>query len=950
MARLPEGTTTFMLTDLQGSTQAWEKHPKAMRSIMARHDEILASTVRVHKGELVEAGREGDSILAVFRTAATAAACALDVQKVFAAESWPEELELKVRVALHTGEAQLREGHYFGAALNRCARLLAICHPGQILLTKATEALLVDEVPAGGELQDLGLHRLKDLARPEQVFQLSDLARPLDFSRIQSQPQQQTNMPNYLTNFVGRAVELTALQSVLSTSRMVTLTGAGGSGKTRLAAELGRACLDLWPGGVWWVELAPVSDPRQVPGAVVTALELPGRGPALNVAVSWLAPRRAVLILDNCEHLVAACAEFCHATLQRCPELTFIATSREALGVPGEARWPVLSMHAADAIQLFEARARLVLSDFRVTASNLETIAQICERLDGMPLAIELAAARLGTLTEQEILSQLSDRFHLLAGGDRTAPERQQTMMATIDWSYWLLSEAEARLFRRLAVFRGGFTLVSVDAVCADEIGGNVLDLVDGLVRKSMVVAERPEGSVSRYRLLESQLVYAEDRLREANELEPLRRRHYEYFRDRLKAEDPWVLEPPPGIARRQWTAHESANLWAALEWARNNADDLGIGLAVVFAGDFGSRDLTQLRRLLDDVLAQSTAGAALRVKALTVAASLAWSQGDTKAALWASESAVSLARELGDLQPLALALNQLGMAHQFVGALDAAAAAYEEASTYVKGSDNRAWVVVRNSLGILAVHRGDYGAALEILVECVAEARAHGDMWLYSGFLDSLAYAQLGLNKLDAAARSWKEALPICGDFGDDFGIAHGFRGLACVASLLGDDVRALRLAAAANRTTTTGSLGTDAWLQRQVEEAERRSRSRLGTRNSDEAWKAGWEMTVDQAIEFALGEGPSDTLVDAGPLSRRQREVATLVAAGMTNREIAERLFIAERSAEGHVERIRNKLGVRSRTEVATWAVEHGLTAPQIIERGTRDGPLPTRRGQPT
>jgi class 3 adenylate cyclase len=329
MAHLPEGTLTFMLTDLQGSTLAWENQPKAM---------ILSISVGAHQGELVEAGREGDSVLAVFKTAATAASCALDVQKNFAVESWPDDLDLRVRVALHTGEAQLRESHYFGPALNRCARLLATCHPGQILLTKATEAMLADEVPPGAELQDLGLHRFKDLARSEQVFQLTDVTRPSKFPPIQSLEHRRTNIPHYLTNFVGRTWDLSALKSALAKSRMVTLTGAGGSGKTRLAAELGSAYLDLWPGGVWWVELAPLSDERQVAGAVVSALELPGRGLALDVVTAWLAVRRAMLILDNCEHLVGGCAQFCDVALQRCAELTILATSREALGVEGEAR------------------------------------------------------------------------------------------------------------------------------------------------------------------------------------------------------------------------------------------------------------------------------------------------------------------------------------------------------------------------------------------------------------------------------------------------------------------------------------------------------------------------------------------------------------------------------------------------------------------------------------
>jgi predicted ATPase/class 3 adenylate cyclase len=624
-----------MLTDLQGSPQAWEKQPKAMRSTMARHDAILASAVRNHKGELVEAGREVDSVLAVFRTAATAAECALDIQKNFAAESWPEDLDLKVRVALHTGEAQLREGHYFGGTLNRCARLMATCHPGQILLTKATEAMLVDELPPNAALEDLGLHRFKDVARPEQVFQLSDLNRPTEFPPIQSLLQRQTNMPTYLTTFVGRDSELAELRSLHTKSRMVTLTGPGGSGKTRLAAELGRACLDFWPGGVWWVELEPVNDPRQVPGAVVAALKLPGRGPALDVAAAWLSPRQAVLVLDNCEHLVAACAEFCQAVLQRCPELKLIATSRETLGVPGEAHWPVSSLRASDAVQLFEARASLVRPDFKVTATNLEAVTQICEHLDGMPLAIELAAARVRVMTEREILTQLSDRFRLLTGGGRTVPERQQTMIATIDWSYRLLTDDEALLFRRLAVFRDGFTLESVQGVCGEALAGDVLDILAGLVQKSIVVAERTEDLGSRYRLLESLLAYAEDRLRETGEIELMRRRHYEYFQESLTAKTlafVGLRRVSPGLAEAEWKIREWSNLWAALGWARDNADDSGLSLAIDLSRatiEVRPADLVRLRRLLVELLDLSSAKGPLRLKALLSVARSAYLLGD---------------------------------------------------------------------------------------------------------------------------------------------------------------------------------------------------------------------------------------------------------------------------------------------------------------------------------
>jgi predicted ATPase/DNA-binding CsgD family transcriptional regulator len=737
------------------------------------------------------------------------------------------------------------------------------------------------------------------------------------------------HLPHYLTNLIGREAELVALKSLLAHSRMVTLTGPGGAGKSRLAAELGRACLELWPAGAWWVELGPVNDPRQVAGAVVTALELPGHGTPQDVVIAWLAAKRALLMLDNCEHLVAACARFCQAALERCPQLTIVASSREALGVPGETRWAVSSMRSSDAVQLFEARARLVVPDFKVAAPNLHPVTEICERVDRLPLAIELAAARVDMMTEQEILSQLTDRFQLLRGGNRTAPERQRTMSATIDWSYRLLTEGEALLFRRLSVFRGGFDFEGARVVCGDRIAGSVLDFLTGLVQKSMVVAERTAGSGTRYRLLESQLAYAEDLLREANEAEPIRRRHYEYFLNCLitKTRNPALAQPLPGVADRQWIAREVSNLWAAMGWAENNADDLGLSLAAYLSFvHFG--DVAHSRSLLADLLDRSREKGVPRVYALRSAAALAAWQGDNEAAVRAAEAALVLARELGDHDVLAYTLTVAAVAHEAHDELDTAVEMYEEAKSHLRGSGNLPLVTqITMNLGLLEVHRGDYVAARDILVESVGAARVEGDLMLHASGLNGLAWAQLGLNEPQAADASFKEALAVSSSFMDNPEIISDLHGLLCLAEVSGNDQRALRLAAAANRLSGEWSVRSEPWMEIRAEESQRRSRSRLGTPRSEDAWKEGWAMTADQLIDYALGESEPRTVIDAGLLSRRQQEVATLVAAGLTNRQIAERLFIAERSAEGHVERIRNKLGVRSRTEVATWAVEHGL-----------------------
>lgn len=759
----------------------------------------------------------------------------------------------------------------------------------------------------------------------------------------------QNNLPRYLTSFVGRKAELSSLKALLAQTRLVTLMGPGGAGKSRLAAELGWACLDRWSDGIWWVELAPVTDSGQVAGAVVTTLKLPGRGPARDVVMAWLAAKRALLILDNCEHLLGACTEFCLAALERCAEASIIATSREALGVPGEARWPVSSLRGPDAVRLFEARAALARPGFKVGAPNLDSVTEICERIDRLPLAIELAAARMDMMTEQEILNQLTDRFHVLSGGSRTAPERLQTMSAALDWSYRLLSEDEAMLFRRLSVFRGGFTLESTKAVCADGMTASVLELIGSLVHKSMVVAERSEGSGTRYRLLESQLAYADDRLRDTGELELMQRRHYEYFLDCLNTKLGSLTLPPPVLdtADFAWIAGERDNMWAAAAWARSDADDLGLLLSVRLAqATRRFAPIAPRRRFLTDALDHSPATGMLRTYALMFASVLAGMQGDNDAAVREARASLKLARENGKVEELAYALFIAGNTEAQIRDVNTANAMYDEAAALLEGSSNHRLVnMVNEGIAFLAVERGDCNRASDILVACIATARAEADDTATADYLESFAWARLGLHDDETAGAAFKESLAISRAFTGIAQISHDLQGLSCVAALRGDDQRALRLAAAADRVVGEWTVRSDIWKKGQAEAWQHDSRIRFGPRKSEDAWKQGWALSLDQAIDYALSEREPEIVIDAGLLSRREREVARLVAAGMTNRQIGERLFISWRTVEGHVERVRNKLGVRSRTEVATWAVERGLTTNQVT-RGTHSEPPPLRR----
>ncbi len=750
-----------------------------------------------------------------------------------------------------------------------------------------------------------------------------------------------TNLPHHLTSFIGRAAELRSLRSLLTEARLVTITGTGGAGKSRLAEELTKATLDLWPDGVWWVELAAADD---VAGAIIAALELPGRGPAAAVVTSWLAARRALLVLDNCEQLVSACAAFSQAALARCPQLVIVATSREALGVPGEVRWPLSPLRDEDTLHLFEARARLVSPEFKVASSDIQSVTEICERLDRLPLAIEMAASRLDMMSERELLINLKDRFRVLTSRTRGLPARQQTMTAAIDWSHRLLTEGEARLFRRLTVFQGGFTPDGAQAVCADGIETDLIGPLGDLVQKSMVVADRLDDGTTRFRLLESHHVYAGDRLREKGELELLSKRHFEYFMACLASRTiswtgPQADGPTPGIAEQKWKTRESPNLWAALAWARDNTEDMGLSLAVEVA-DFEFSDHARATAVLLDLLGRSTVEGAVRAKALNIAARLVSRQGDHLTSRSLGDASVTLARKLSDPELMAYILNGAGFVSYARGDLDAAARLSGEALDLLKGSSNRRLAIeIKNSLGLLAIERGDHTSAREILTECVAYSRSEGDETAMARHLESLGNAQLGLGDVVAAAASWTESLSIFRDLNDPFGMIWCLGGLALVAAAHGEQERTLRLAGAADRMSREWSLSTSSFRLNELEEACRRARAKLGTRGSEGIWKDGQAMSTPRALEFALGaDSTINAVVDAGPLSRREREVVVMVAAGMTNREIADRLFIAERTAEGHVERIRNKLGFRSRTEVATWAVERGLGRHKL------DNPTPT------
>jgi predicted ATPase/class 3 adenylate cyclase/DNA-binding CsgD family transcriptional regulator len=567
---LPTGTVTLLLADVEGSTQLWHSRPEEMTAAIANLDRTLADLVSTHHGvRPVEQG-EGDSFVIAFSRASDAAACALALQRA------PLAL-LRLRIGVHTGEVQLRdENNYVGPAINRTARLRELAHGGQTVLSGTTSDLVADALPDDVWLTELGTHALRDLPRPERVAQLChpDLCNEFPPLRMREAVIGQ-HLPAQLTSFVGRDAEMAEVREILAQNRLVTLTGAGGAGKTRLAVQVAASVAGGYADGTWYVDLAPITDPDLVAITAARALGLPdqpGRS-AVNSLLQFVGGRHLLVLLDNCEHLLDASAALIAGLVAGGPGLTILATSREPIGTAGEVTWRVPSLSLADdAVRLFSDRAGHARPGFSINDDNAAAVDEICRRLDGMPLAIELAAARVRALSPKEILAGLQDRFRLLTGGSRTAVRRQQTLRASVDWSHALLTEPERILFRRLGVFVGGFDLEACRKVCCDEdlAPHQVLDVLALLVDKSLVIAETAWGP-TRYRLLETIRQYAQEKLGESVEAATVRDRHRDHYTAMAAALDAPTNSNLELLLDQAET--EIDNLRAAFAWSRENSD-----------------------------------------------------------------------------------------------------------------------------------------------------------------------------------------------------------------------------------------------------------------------------------------------------------------------------------------------------------------------------------------
>lgn len=665
VSALPTGTVTLLLADVEGSTRLWENQPERMAAAIAQLNAVVAEVVACHSGVRPLEQGEGDSFVVAFAKASDAVACGLALQQ---ADLDP----IKLRIGVHTGEIALRdEANYAGPTINRTARLRDLAHGGQTVLSGATEAMVLDRLPADARLTELGMHALRDLPRPERVLQLNHPDLRADFPPLRvADSVRRSRLPVELTSFVGRAGQIGDIGNLLTHNRVVTLTGAGGAGKTRLAVQVATEAEADFGGEVFFVDLAPINDPAVVPVAVARALELadqPGRT-TMETIRRFVVDRRLLVVLDNCEHLLDACCELLASVLDAGRAVSVLATSREPIGIPGELTWRVPSLSINDeAVELFVDRARRSRSDFVPDPQQVTTIVEICRRLDGMPLAIELAAARTRTLSLPQILDSLRSGFRLLTGGARTAVRRQQTLSASIDWSHSLLTETERLLLRRVAVFSGGFDLDAVIEVGADNDAerAQIVDVLGLLVDKSLIVAD-DSGEAMRYRLLETVRQYGLEKLAASGEADRVRTRHRDHFAGaavRLQTEirgDGTPLIP--------WAEIEMDNLRAAYAWSCENAE-FETALAMVSAlrrlwlkrgrfreGHMGFEAVFSDERYRDDQITH-----AVRVVAVADAAQLAvWLA--IPASLQRAEDALTAAEQTADDVLMARATMACGM------------------------------------------------------------------------------------------------------------------------------------------------------------------------------------------------------------------------------------------------------------------------------------------------
>jgi predicted ATPase/class 3 adenylate cyclase len=918
MADPPTGTVTFLFTDIEGSTKLWEKSPRGMQVALIRHDAVLWEAIERHGGFVFKT--VGDAFCAAFPTALDALEAALAAQRGLFSEAWGAEIgTLRARMALHTGATHERDGDYFGPPVNRVARLLSAGHGGQILLSSSTQELVRDHLPAAIHLRYLGEKRLKDLSRPERIFQLTTPALPSEFPPLKTSESHTNNLPLQATPLVGREREVEAVYGLLRSSetRLLTLLGPGGTGKTRVGLQVAAELADGFEDGVFFVPIATITDPTLVAPTIARVLGLSegGAQPLEELLEGYLRDRQTLLLLDNLEQVLEA-APIVERLLSNAPNLKILTTSRIPLGLYGEYEFPVPPLSLPDpdslpsleylteyeAIRLFVERARAVRPDFSLTEENGPAVVEICERLDGLPLAIELAAARIKLLPPRVLLDRLGNRLKILTGGARNLPERQRTLRNAIEWSYGLLDEGEKMLFGRLGAFSSGATLEAMEAVC-DAEGDLPTDVFEGassLLNKSLVRQEEGAGGEPRFVMLETIHEFANAKLEGRGEAEAVRRAHAEYFLALAEEADPmlWGAEDAAWLDRLE---QEHDNMRTALSWAIEHEEGelaLRLGAALrwfwYMEGYYGEG-----RRWLEAALGKDwdAAAAEARARALEGVGWLASGQGDldraqaaaeeglklsTEAGLgdvvvadlqnvlgeavarhrgdyeWAAElltEGLALHRKAGDIRGVAWSLGSLANVSGDRGNYEQAKRLYEEGlalSRELDGAELLGTYLI--NLGYESLLEGKPESATALNEEAAELFRKRGRRGGLQHALDNLGWATLLQGDYERAETLHKQSLRVSQDLGDELIASESLEGLACTAGAQREAERSAILFGAAE-----GLREAEGYQQAPRDHSLREpylaaARSLVGETAWGAAWKKGRSMQFEDALVYAL------------------------------------------------------------------------------------------------
>ncbi len=877
----PTGTVTFLFTDIEGSTKKWEQYPDAMGAAVTRHDVLLREAIEVQGGYVFKT--VGDAFCAAFGNPQAALAAALSAQRTFLAQDWSEVDSIRARMAMHTGIAEERDGDYFGQPLNRVARLLSAGHGGQTLLSLACQELLRDALPPGIELRDMGEHRLKDLFRPERIFQVLARDLPTDFSPLTTLDNRPNNLPRQTTPLIGREKEVAEVCNILCRPgvALLTLTGPGGTGKTRLGLQAAADMVDDFPDGSWFVELAPLTDASLVVSTIAQELGVKEAGgqPLLDTLKGYLRDKELLLLLDNFEQ-VAQAAPSINQLLVACPHLKVLTTSRSALNLRGEHEYAVLPLELPDpkrlpslerlsqyeSVRLFIERAQAVKSDFVITNEDAPAIAEICVRLDGLPLAIELAAARIKLLPPQAMLARLQARLKLLTGGARDLPARQQTLRGAIEWSYELLDEGEKQLFRRMAVFQGGRTFEAVEAVCNanGDLQADVLEGVGSLLGKSLLQQRKGTDEEPRFWMLETIHEFAREAMAESGEADVLHHEHAAYF---LRFTEEAELQLTGGRQAEAFNRleEEHDNLRAALEWSLGEKGSVETALRMCWSlWRFWVRrgHYAEGRRWTQRALASGpNAPALMRARVHYAVGLINLYQGDTATAVIHDKEALALFSEVGDKRGMSWALNDMGNLAYMEGDLQKAITLFEESLVLKRElGDQRDIAIGIGNLGEMARFSGDYERASSLFEESLTVQRQLKDKYGMAITITNIGYIASSQGDHDKALVHLQESLAICWELGDKVNTAGALAGLAGVAVAKGQAARAARLFGAVEAILDSVGALMNTTDKADYEQNVASARAQLGEEAWQAMWAAGRAMRIEQAIAYALEDSNND------------------------------------------------------------------------------------------